>query len=144
MATEKVINQLNSFLRGEIAARQSYQQALDKIKNVDVRSYLEECRTEHEERVLMLKGYIERVGGAPSEAGGVWGSFAQLLQAGANIFGEKAAVIALEQGEDVVLGDYRRDLNELDEDAVRFVAQEILPSQEKTHARVSALKERLS
>lgn len=139
----RIIEQLNSFLRGEIAAVQTYRQAIDKVKDQEARGELEDCFRSHEERVQVLKERIEQMGGVPSVDSGPWGSFAKLVEGGAKLLGDESAIAAIEEGEDHGLADYQRDLGKLDTDTVRFVIEELLPAQQQTHATVSALKHRL-
>ena len=94
------VEQLNSFLRGEIAAVETYRQAIDKVTDASVRLQLEHCRRSHQQRADLLKDRILRVGGAPADGSGVWGAFAKLVEGGAMVFGDKAAIDVLEQGED--------------------------------------------
>jgi hypothetical protein len=81
-----------------------------------------------------------QMGGTPADSSGAWGTFAKFVEGSAVSFGEKAALQALEQGEDHGLNDYRRDLSELDEESRSFVESEILPAQEQTHRMLSRLK----
>jgi len=69
-----------------------------------------------------------------------WGAFAKLVEAGAKAFGEKAAIAALEEGEDHGLRLYKGDLDKLDAASRVFVETEMLPAQEQTHRTLSALK----
>jgi len=134
------VEQLNSFLRGEIAAVETYRQAIDKVTDASVRLQLEHCRRSHQQRADLLKDRILRVGGAPADGSGVWGAFAKLVEGGAMVFGDKAAIDVLEQGEDHGLKDYRSHLDGLESDERFFVEQELLPGQEQTHSAMSTLK----
>ena len=60
MATpnEDVVGKLNSFLRGEISAVETYKQALDKVTDPAVRSQLQSCEEDHEQRVELLRARI--------------------------------------------------------------------------------------
>ena len=55
---------------------------------------------------MMLRDAIVACGGTPAEGSGAWGTFAKVVEGGAKVFGEKAAVAALEEGEDHGLADY--------------------------------------
>src|SRR6188768_2259994 len=90
------IEQLNSLLRGEISAVETYDQALAKLADdptvsVDLRS----CRSSHQARVYSLRSEVRRLGGEPADGSGVWGAFAKLVEGGARMFGPKAAIAAL-------------------------------------------------
>jgi demethoxyubiquinone hydroxylase (CLK1/Coq7/Cat5 family) len=142
--TKNTISHLNSFLRGELAAVETYRQALDKLGEFTDRAVLHDCLRSHEERVALLTNEIRRRGGDPAKGSGPWGAFAKLVEGGAAVFGHKAAIAALEEGEDHGRDDYRRDLKELDPQARNFIQSEILPLQNRTHGALSALKLSLS
>ena len=142
MATpnEEVVGKLNSFLRGEISAVETYRQALDKVTDPAIRSQLQSCEQDHEQRIQLLRARITELGGTPEQSSGAWGVWAKLVQAGGDLLGEKTALQALEQGEDHGLNDYRRDLDELDGDTRSWVESNILPKAERTHGTLSTLK----
>jgi hypothetical protein len=138
------VDTLNSFLRGEISAVETYRQAIEKLNDEPEASILNDCLRSHEQRVSLLTTEIQRAGGKPSQGSGTWGAFAKLLEGGAKLFGTKAAIAALEEGEDHGRDDYKRDAPKLDPDARSFVQQQLLPEQLKTHQALSSLKKRLA
>jgi len=142
MATEAV-EQLNSFLRGEISAVETYRQAMAKVDNASARSQLEQCHLSHQRRVDLLKTRILQLGGQPSQGSGAWGAFAKVAEGGAAILGDKAAIDVLEEGEDHGLKDYQTHLAELDAEARVFVERDLLPAQQQTHRALSNLKHAL-
>ena len=139
----KSVDVLNSFLRGEISAVETYRQALDKITGGPVRTNLQECLRSHEERVNLLSQRIRSIGGEPAEGSGAWGAFAKLVEGGAKAFGEKAAISALEEGEDHGRNDYQRDVDKLDLDSRQLVEHQVLPEQLRTHRVLSDMKKAL-
>jgi hypothetical protein len=136
-------DQLNSFLRGEISAVETYRQAIDKLSSSVNVLTLRECMRSHENRVALLTQEVSRLGGEPSTSSGPWGAFAKLIEGGAKVFGEKAAIAALEEGEDHGRNDYRRDLDKLSTGVRQFVQAHLLPEQERTHRALSNLKHSL-
>ena len=142
MATQPV-EQLNSFLRGEISAVETYRQALNKVNDVRARTELEQCHMSHQQRVDLLRMRIMELGGEPAQSSGPWGTFAKAAEGGAAAFGEKAAIDVLEEGEDHGLKDYQKHLNDLDATSRMFVEQELLPAQQRTHRALSTLKHTL-
>ena len=134
---------LNGFLRGEISAVETYRQALDKLQTSSSRVELEQCRRSHEQRVDRLRREVMRAGGTPEEGSGAWGAFAKLVEGSAKAFGEKAAISALEQGEDHGLKLYRDEMEKLDATARAVIETEVLPAQEHTHRSLSTLKHAL-
>ncbi len=139
-ATKDDITQLNSFLRGELSAVETYDQAIAKLgDDPAVRGKLDNCRTSHQLRATLLREEIRRRGGEPAEGSGPWGAFAQLVEGGAKLFGKKAALAALEQGEDHGREDYRVELDDLSPELRRFVEGKLLPEQLRTHDALSGL-----
>lgn len=138
--SEKTIDKLNALLRGEISAVETYDQAISRLETVPARSQLEQCRRSHERRVQRLRDTITQLGGQPSTTSGPWGGFAKFVEGGAKLLGEKAAIAALEEGEDHGLKQYRSDLNDLSGPARDIVSRELLPEQEQTHSVMSQLK----
>jgi uncharacterized protein (TIGR02284 family) len=138
------VDVLNSFLRGEISAVETYRQAIEKVSQPQLQSQLQACMQSHSQRVQALSEQIRTLGGSPATSSGVWGSFAKAVEAGAKTFGEKAAVAALEEGEDHGRNDYRRDLDKLEGSVRQFVQSNLIPEQQRTHDTMSALKKSLS
>jgi hypothetical protein len=141
--TDKAVDTLNGFLRGEISAVETYRQAIEKLGNSATVAQLEDCRRSHEQRVVKLREQIERLGGEPSKGSGPWGAFARLFEGGAKTFGERAAVAALEEGEDHGLKLYQDDLSKLDAASRQLVQMDLMPAQERTHQFMSTLKHTL-
>jgi demethoxyubiquinone hydroxylase (CLK1/Coq7/Cat5 family) len=138
---DQTIDVLNSFLRGEISAVETYDKALaTEISNPSVEQQLRECHRSHQMRVDILREEIEEVGGTPSETSGAWGAFANLVEGGATLLGERATIATLESGEDHGLADYQREMDSLDAEARELVEMELLPEQERTHDIMSMLK----
>ena len=144
MGTKSSVDQLNSFLRGEMSAVETYQQAIEKLEAFSTsRDQLLVNLKSHQDRVMMLRDAIVQLGGTPAEGSGPWGAFAKVVEGGAKAFGEKAAVAALEEGEDHGLADYKRGLDDLDPNARSLVMSKLLPEQELTHKRLSNVKHRM-
>lgn len=138
---DKTVDALNGFLRGEISAVETYRQAIEKLGNSPTLAQLEDCQRSHQQRVATLRDQVARLGGKPAEDSGAWGAFARLVEGGAKAFGERAAIAALEEGEDHGLKLYRDDLDKLDAMARVFVETDLLPAQEQTHRSMSTLKQ---
>ena len=143
MANEKSIKHLNSFLRGELSAVETYDQAIEKLRHDEpiLTDELRACRESHRQRVDELTRQVRGLGGEPSTSSGMWGGFAKLVEGGAKAFGKKAALSALEEGEDHGRNDYQRDVHNLEPPLREFIKTKILPEQLKTHDAMSRLKE---
>ncbi|MBA3456285.1 MAG: DUF2383 domain-containing protein [Deltaproteobacteria bacterium] len=144
MATKSSVEQLNSFLRGEMSAVETYQMALDKVDDISTaRDELLVNLKSHQDRVMMLQEAIIAAGGEPASGSGPWGVFAKVVEGGAKVLGKKAAIAALEEGEDHGLKDYKADADELEPQARMLVETRLRPAQQQTHDRLSALKHRM-
>jgi demethoxyubiquinone hydroxylase (CLK1/Coq7/Cat5 family) len=141
---DQTIDQLNSFLRGELSAVETYRQALSAVSSVPHRSTLELCERSHQSRVDILRQEVQRRGGEPAQGSGAWGTFAKAIEGTAKAMGEKGAIAALEEGEDHGREDYRRDIQKLDAGARQLIETQVLPEQLRTHDAISALKKQLS
>jgi hypothetical protein len=138
------VDHLSSFLRGEISAVETYRQAIHKLGGKPEVSTLNDCMQSHARRVQLLQQEIRRRGGDPPHKSGPWGAFAKLVEGSAAALGEKAAIAALEEGEDHGRNDYKRDMKDLEPDVRQFVEQSLLPEQLRTHDAMSSLKKMMS
>jgi demethoxyubiquinone hydroxylase (CLK1/Coq7/Cat5 family) len=113
MAMHVVLNQgmqvLNSLLRGEIAATETYQQALGKMEPAE-RAELSLIHVEHREAANTLRQHIHELGGMPEPNSGLWRTCARFADATAKLFGANAALSALKKGEEIGINDYESAL----------------------------------
>ena len=137
--TTTAVDKMNSLLQGELSALETYRLALEKVEDSRAKDILMQCHMCHSRRVDAIVEKIVSLAGKPAENSGAWGSFAKLLEGGATVFGDKAAVSMLEEGEDRGLADYRKLATDPDL-YVRELAADLLPKQEGTHERVRSLK----
>jgi demethoxyubiquinone hydroxylase (CLK1/Coq7/Cat5 family) len=138
------VDQLNAFLRGELSASETYRLALSKLEKSPHRAVLEQCIRSHDERARVLTNEVQRLGGTPANDSGAWGTFAKLVEAGAQIFGEKTAIAALEEGEDYGKKDYERDLSALDQQTRSLIEVQVKPEQLRTHQAMQLLQKSLA
>jgi len=138
------VDQLNSFLRGELSAAETYRLALDRLEHSQHRPTLVQCSRSHEERARLLTEAILGRGGEPANSSGAWGSLVRLVERGAAAISESAAVAMLEEGEDHGRDDYLRDLDSLEPSARQLIEFAILPEQRRTHDSIKAVKRSLS
>jgi hypothetical protein len=145
MGTKSSIEQLNSFLRGEMSAVETYRMALDKLDRTSAaRDELLVNLKSHEDRVMALQDAIAAAGGTPAKSSGPWGAFAKIVEGAAKTLGEKTAIAALEEGEDHGLKDYKAEIDDLDPTCRHLVVNQLIPQQQQTHDRLSALKRHLA
>jgi uncharacterized protein (TIGR02284 family) len=111
---EKATETLNSLLRGEMSAVETYNQALEKVADEPGVEQLDSVRRDHTEAVSVLRDHVIRYGGRPADGSGPWGAFARMIAGTAKIFGDKSALKALKEGEEHGLKDYKDALEKRD------------------------------
>lgn len=137
--TASAVDKMNGLLKGELSALETYRQALEKVEDTRAKDVLKECHMCHSKRVDSIVEKIVALGGKPVENSGAWGSFAKMMEGGAKMFGDKAAISMLEEGEDKGLADYKKLLEE-PEPQVRELASCLMSAQEGTHGKMRNLK----
>jgi len=140
----KDTTELNRLLKGERSACETYEQAMQKLSDEpSVHEALKAGHDSHRMRAEKLTSEIQRLGGDPSRDSGAWGSFATLMQKGAKAFGKKAAVSALEEGEDKGKRDYGAATDKVSPTCRQWIETELQPEQMKTHDMLESLQSRL-
>jgi rubrerythrin len=119
----------NKLLRGELAAIETYSQALEKFADDPESSTLEQILSEHEESAEVLREHLAQMGAVPDMDSGAWGSFAQAVEGTAELFGESAALTALIEGEQHGISEYEEALDDPDvmEEAKATIQDTLLP-----------------
>jgi len=102
-------DELNKLLRGELSAIETYQQALEKeradFEQETAFQQLSSIIRDHQQAAVQLRTEIQRVGGTPVDDPGAWGTWSKIVMATAKLFGDKAALKALKEGEESGLKD---------------------------------------
>jgi len=138
---QHAIDTLNGLLHGERSAVETYELAIAQFRG-EAPKELQDCLRSHLMRVDRLTQRIGELGGSPILTSGTWGTFAKLVENGAAAFGRKAAIAALEEGEDIGLRQYDDALDDLDADSLHLVEGELLFEERSTHAAMGVLKSR--
>lgn len=114
MATTTVQTTLNSLLRGEMAAIETYRMALDKLEDSQEPGVaeLQAMRRDHRDAADALWHHMEQKGERPSDTSGAWGTFAKAVEGTAKLFGNAAALKALKEGEEHGLKEYEEALHD--------------------------------
>ena len=133
------IDDLNSLLEAELAAVESYSQALPKVHDQKVANVFRECQETHKHHSEKLQTAIKDMGGSPATSSGGWTGLSKLLTAGAAAAGDNSLVSAMEQGEDVRLADYEWILLSMHGAYRSMVRDELLPEEKAIHEKLSAL-----
>jgi uncharacterized protein (TIGR02284 family) len=127
----RAVEQLNSLLRGEISAVQTYDQAIEKLgeEHGQMAAELRRIAQEHGEHAQELRARVRTLGGNPADSAGAWGDVVQAVEGASKLFGEASALKTLREGEEHGLRDYRDALSELDLESRRLVQDVLLPAQ---------------
>ncbi len=139
----KATDELNSLLRGELAATETYRQVVENIGEDLGGAELRRIHREHCEAVATLRNQIRRCGGQPEEDSGAWGTFAQAVEGAAKVFGNTTALKALKEGEEQGITDYESALKtgELPTDCKTAIVSTLLP---QTRGHVAVLDSLIS
>ena len=135
---------LQECYRGELSAVDTYQLALKSVPHVGLHHTLQEMLTSHARRTELICEKIGRFGEEPPTSSGVWGAFAKAMQARADLLGDRAAILALEEGEDRLLELYTEGLGDCNARTRALVDIELLPEQQRTHGLCEMLKSYVS
>ncbi|HMO24766.1 MAG TPA: DUF2383 domain-containing protein [Tepidisphaeraceae bacterium] len=132
---DTVVSRLNSLLRGEISAAETYRMAISKVReSSDVPQQhvmtLQQFLSDHEEAIRSLRDHVVRLGGEPVDGSGIWGAWAKFAQGTANLFGDINALRTLREGEEHGLKEYNEGLEELDAVTRDVVVNKRIPAQE--------------
>lgn len=128
---DRCVDQLNSLLRGEISAVETYKQAIEKVddEHASDATSLRAIAQEHGEAAQALRDEIRRLGAEADESSGAWGVWARTVEGTAKLFGDASALKALKEGEEHGLKDYREAVDDLDQAAGELVTTRLIPNQ---------------
>lgn len=138
LETDRAQRALQTLLRGELTAAETYEIALARLGG---RAPIEllMCLDSHQKRVELLTVRMVELGARPDDRSGLWGAFVRLVENGATLLGTRVVLGSLEEGEDHGLAQYRELMNELDPETRRQIEADILPEQVRTHGHISRL-----
>jgi bacterioferritin (cytochrome b1) len=133
--TGLVVTRLNSLLRGEISAAETYRNVLKHIAegtHAQNTELLRQIQLEHSSSCQSLRDRISELGGEASDDSGAWGIWAQAVQGTLTLFGGDAGGLrALLEGEEHGVKDYESAIDELDPTSAQLVVNQLLPAQKK-------------
>lgn len=133
------VTALNSLLCGEISAVETYNQAIQQVKDISLIPTLEDCRNSHAIRVARLKERINQLGASSSDDSGLWGTVTGMVEGAAALFGDRAVVAVLAGGEEYGTQQYNDNIEQLDSQSRKVVRKELLPAQKATQHLASRL-----
>jgi len=137
-STTENIDILNSLLRGELSATETYQQALEKLSDDPGAMVLRKIHEEHREAANTLRRHVRDHGGQPEHGSGAWGTWAKLVEGTAKRLGNKAALKALKEGEEHGVKEYESALKNaaLPSECKMLIQSSLLP---QTRNHINAL-----
>jgi bacterioferritin (cytochrome b1) len=133
----EAVRQLNSFLRGEISAAETYRMAIDKLADSEQTAaqtnvgLLREIQEEHGRAAQTLRDRIQELGGEASDSSGAWGAWAKTVEGTMNIFGDTSALKGLKEGEEHGLKDYQAGVDDVDPTSAQLVQNQLIPAQQR-------------
>jgi hypothetical protein len=128
---------VNDMLQGELAATETYQQALTGVGNETEAEDLRRMHAEHREAANRLRRFVRELGGEPSQSSQTWGAFAKAVEGVAKLFGNSAAFKALRAGEERGAATSEEALTNkhLPEGFIEYLRATLLP-QSRDHVQV--------
>lgn len=141
MSHDHTVSTLNSLLRGELSATETYQQALEKLGGDPRALNLRQIHVDHREAANTLRQHVHMMGGEPDQDSGAWGTFAKAIEGSAAAFGAGAALSALKQGEEHGRSEYEKVLQdeEMPEECRTLIASRLLPQTDQHIATLDRL-----
>src|SRR5262249_29872104 len=126
---DHTVSTLNALLRGELAAAETYQQALARVGAGAGSAQLRQLHDEHVRAANTLRQHIHQKGGKPDQGSGAWGAFARAVEGAAKLFGNTAARKALKEGEEHGAKAYEDALRDKDlpADSQDLIRSTLLP-----------------
>ena len=132
---ETAVQQLNSLLRGEISAAETYRMAIDKVVDSDdtrsTAGLLREIQEEHGRAAQGIRDRIREMGGEAADSSGAWGIWAKTVQGTMNLLGDTSSLKALKEGEEHGLKDYQDAIADLDASSSQLIRNQLIPSQQR-------------
>ena len=132
--TGESVRQLNSLLRGEISAAETYRMAIDKVadgSDATNAGLLREIQEEHGRAAQGIRDRIRELGGEASDSSGAWGVWAKTVQGTMNLFGDASSLKALKEGEEHGLKDYQEALDDVDATSAQLIKNQLIPAQQR-------------
>lgn len=133
VSIDERVDQLNSLLRGEVSAVETYKQAIEKVDDEHVAdaTALRAIAQEHGEHAQALRDEVRRLGGEADDSSGAWGAWAKTVEGTAKLLGDASALKALKEGEEHGLKDYEEALRDVDEGSRALLMSRLIPAQRR-------------
>jgi len=138
---KRVADEIYHILRGEVSAVEAYSQVMEKIKADPEAARLQEFLRDHRSAVEYWRDQVEDTNVAASTDSGPWGTMVQAFVGSAKLFGNRAALTSLLEGEEHGLKEYQELLEspDLPPDDKAHIRDVLIPNQERHINSVKAL-----
>ena len=141
-ALSSFIEALSGFCRRELAAVESYRQALSSLPPGPQTNVLATCLRSHEERAEFFKSRIRSLHAEPPTSAGVLGAVVKMLEGAAAAISPRIAIATLQEEEERLLRHYRTHLLDADVESQQLMQERVIPAQFDTHRLLSDLRQR--
>jgi len=140
-SVDHCVDRLNSLLRGEISAVETFSQAIEKVGDghASDATALRAIAQEHGENAQSLREAIWELGGDANDFSGPWGAWAKTVAGVAMLFGDATALKALKEGEEHGLKDYEEAVDDVDEASRALFRTRLIPSQQRHIATLDGM-----
>jgi hypothetical protein len=139
-AVASSIQKLQQCYRNELSALETYEIALKSVTHVGLHHTLQEILVSHGQREERLGKELRAAGAELPPSSGAWGLFAKAFQTGADLFGDRAAIAALEHGEEATVALYKDGLDASAPATRRLLTNDLLPMADHTRAACETLR----
>lgn len=132
---------INEILRGEISAKEAYDQVIESLDEDTERHRLQEFRNEHSSAIEFWKNQANLEGALPQTDSGVWGKAVEAFVGSSKLLGNTTALRALKEGEEHGLNNYKKMLGEDELSSVQKdqIKRQFIPTQEKHINSINAM-----
>lgn len=130
------IDTLNSLLRGELSAVESYEDVLPRFEDEPQEADLRRIANQHWGAIESLREQVIDFGGEPAIGSGPWGYFTAVVTRAATLIGPQTILSALKKGEEHGVQAYEEALahEELSDTCRILISTRFLP-QTRTHVQ---------
>jgi bacterioferritin (cytochrome b1) len=134
------VETLNSLLRSELAAVETYRQVLTKCEDPHVLTDLRNIREEHVQAEVLLREQVLQLGGEPVDSSEPWSACAAMV-ADAQVVTPVTALAALKQGEEHVCNEFEDCVKHkfTNTECLNLVQSKLLPTSRKHVAELNRL-----
>jgi hypothetical protein len=135
------IDTLNSLLRCQLAAIETYDRAINKLEDQHVLADLQAIREEHLLAETLLREVVLELGGEPVDASEPWSACSAAITGAEKVIGPATALAALKQGEEHSINEFEDSLKHenMNVESKNLIRSNLLPTSRKHVAELNRL-----